>query len=235
VRIRLRYTKLGKIRFIGHRDLARIWERSIRRGGLPVAYTEGFSPRPKMAFGLALALGFESECEYLDVELLSDTVQGVPVELLPGILTDVLPNGMNVTAVEVLEGKQKSLQEAVTTCSWIVEVDADREQTAVWIERVLRADRIDVVRERKGRAVEDDLRPQVVALELTDSSADEPVRITAELGTKPRALRPTELLESLEAAPRAVRVRRTHQWISQDGDRYEPLLAVSAAQELCAT
>ncbi len=45
-RVRLRFAKLGKVRFTSHRDVARIWERALRRAGLPVAYTEGFSPRP---------------------------------------------------------------------------------------------------------------------------------------------------------------------------------------------
>ena len=60
MRLRVRYTKLGKVRFISHRDTARAWERAIRRAELPVAYTEGFSPRPKVHFGLALSNGHES-------------------------------------------------------------------------------------------------------------------------------------------------------------------------------
>lgn len=230
MKIRLRYTKLGKIRFVGHRDLARIWERSIRKAQLPIAYTQGFSPRPKFAFGLALSLGFESECEYLDLELRSDTVHDVSVEALPTILSEQLPDGVSVTAAAVLETKQKSLQEAVTSCSWLIEVDAHTDDTANWVDRVLTAPRIDVIRERKGREVADDLRPQVLALELIDDSN---TRVHADLGTKPRALRPTELLAAFDPPLQSTRVRRTHQWITHDGDRYEPLLAVRAAQSLC--
>lgn len=231
MKIRLRYTKLGRIRFIGHRDLARIWERAIRRAGLPVAYTQGFSPRPKIAFGLALSLGFESDCEYLDVELQSDTVQDVSTEPLPKILSELLPDGIAVTACAELEGAQMSLQEAVTSCSWEVEVQPNGSDLGELIDRVLSADRIDVVRERKGREVSDDLRPQVLALTMKDESN---TRFHAELGTKPRALRPTELLAAFTPPMEAHRVRRTHQWITHDGDRREPLLAVSAAQEICA-
>ena len=231
MKIRLRYTKLGKIRFVGHRDLARIWERAIRKAHLPIAYTQGFSPRPKLAFGLALSTGFESDSEYLDVELRSDTVQDVSVEALPEILSQMLPDGMAVTAATTLKGKQMSLQEAVTSCSWQMVLDTGRDETSAWIDRVLTAERIDVVRERKGKEVEDDLRPQVLALQLMDDSE---TRVHAELGTQPRALRPTELLAAFEPPLRSSRVRRTHQWITHDGDHHEPLLAVSAAQELCA-
>ena len=60
--VRLRYAKVGKVRWTSHRDAARIWERALRRAGLAVAYTEGFSPRPRLHFGLALPTGYESEC-----------------------------------------------------------------------------------------------------------------------------------------------------------------------------
>ena len=56
-RYRIRFSKLGKIRFTSHRDVARMWERALRRATLPVAYTEGFSPHPKLSFGLALSTG----------------------------------------------------------------------------------------------------------------------------------------------------------------------------------
>ena len=68
-RVRVRFTKLGKVRWTSHRDVARMWERALRRAELPVAYTEGFTPRPKVSFGLALPTGHESVAEYLDLEL----------------------------------------------------------------------------------------------------------------------------------------------------------------------
>ncbi|HVT77145.1 MAG TPA: TIGR03936 family radical SAM-associated protein, partial [Acidimicrobiales bacterium] len=66
MKLRIRYTKLGKVRWISHRDIARCVERAVRRAKLPVAYSEGFSPRPRIAFGLALPTGAESSAEYLD-------------------------------------------------------------------------------------------------------------------------------------------------------------------------
>ncbi len=67
--VRLRFSKRGKVRFVGHRDIARAFERAFRIVGLPLAFTQGFSPRPKVSFGLALTVGAESDAEYLDVEL----------------------------------------------------------------------------------------------------------------------------------------------------------------------
>jgi hypothetical protein len=67
MRIRFRFTKLGKIRFTSQRDVARMWERALRRSGLPVAWSEGFSPHPLLSFSLALPTGCESLAEYLDI------------------------------------------------------------------------------------------------------------------------------------------------------------------------
>ncbi|MER3452927.1 MAG: radical SAM protein, partial [Acidimicrobiia bacterium] len=60
MRARFRFTKLGKVRWTSHRDVARMWERALRKAGLPVAYSGGFAPRPRLAFGLALPTGYES-------------------------------------------------------------------------------------------------------------------------------------------------------------------------------
>ncbi len=66
LRVRLRFSKMGKIRFTSHRDVARMWERALRRSRLPVALSQGFSPHPLLSFGLALPTGCESQGEYLD-------------------------------------------------------------------------------------------------------------------------------------------------------------------------
>ena len=81
--IRIRFTKAGRVRFVSHRDVARLFERALRKLHLPVAYTEGFSPRPKLSFGLALTVAHESEAEYLDVEL----TKPIDLEALPAEFT----------------------------------------------------------------------------------------------------------------------------------------------------
>jgi radical SAM-linked protein len=95
VKLRVRATKLGKVRFTSHRDAARMWERALRRAGLPVAFTEGFTPRPKISFGLALPTGAESIAEYVDIEIRNDAADVDP-EPLPERLSAALPNGFDV-------------------------------------------------------------------------------------------------------------------------------------------
>jgi radical SAM-linked protein len=221
--VRLRWTKHGKIRFCGHRDSARIWERSVRRADLPVAYTQGFSPRPRISFGLALATGQESVAEYLDVDLRlpPDEV----LHLAPGLperLSATLPDGMDVTDSGPLVPGAASLQEAVTWCTWeFALADADRSLAIEWTEGVAAADALPLQRERKGRLTTSDVRPAVGRMQINDAPSGSV--LVAELGTKPRAVRPAEFLQ-LTAPPLAAgRVRRLHQWITRDGDRFEPL------------
>ena len=219
-RIRLRYGKTGRIRFTSHRDVARIWERSLRRTGLPVAQTEGFSPRAKLHFGLALATSCESDAEYLDVDFNSgDVVVDAVLEALVG----VLPDGIAATGGVVLAPGTMSLQQAVTCCDWDIELlGVTAGDLAQWVDRVRGAATLVVTRERKGQQISDDLAPQVRALEVGEPTS-RGVRLLATLGTQPRAARPSELLAALEPVYRPVLVRRTRQWIEQDGARLEPL------------
>lgn len=231
MRLRIRFAKLGKIRFTSHRDMARIWERGLRRAGLPVAYSEGFTPRPRISFGLALPTGYESEAEYLDVAIDDEAgLSGIDGEAaglsgLAGALSEATPAGITVTAAVGIDRAEPSLQEAVTSCTWRIDVDGvDEEAAAAAVARALDADEILITRERKGRTVTDDIRPQIVSLDATSTTADG-VRLVAELGTKPRALRPAELLAGLDPSPRELRVCRLRQWISTGSEQREPLEA----------
>jgi len=229
MRLRARYSKKGKVRFTSHRDVARIWERALRRVGLGMAYSQGFSPRPKMSFGLALSTGHESEAEFLELELSDEEGEAADWDRertvdLAERLTGALPVGLDVVAIAPVE-KGDSLQQSVTSCTWSIEVDGvDMEQMNAWVADVLARDEIVVERERKGKPVVEDLRPHVSALDVTGAT-ETGVRLLADLGTQPRALRPTELLTALYPPLKAGTVCRMHQWMSQGDDREEPLTA----------
>ncbi len=229
-RLRLRYAKLGKIRFTSHRDVARMWERALRRSRLPVAWSAGFSPHPLLSFGLALPTGCESRAEYLDVRLEDDGSPRGPVAGLPGVLSALLPDGIEVAAAGPVPDGAGSLQQDVTSCNWDLEVlGVAAQELATRIERLLDAPSVVIRRERKGRQVEDDLRPAVLALAPIESATgpasrgDAALALRAELATHPRGVRPGELLEGLGTDLVLVRACRTHQWIEREGAREEPL------------
>ena len=221
MRLRVRFQKLGKVRWTSHRDVARMWERACRRIQLPLAYTAGFSPRPKMHFGLALPTGAESVAEYLDLDLAPEAGVHVEVEGLPARLSLALPSGVDVTALTIVDPRAPSLQEDVDSCTWRIGF-APGVDLAVLVERALASSSVLVERERKGRLSVDDVRPAILALSAGATAEGEP-ELEALVATRPRALRPQELLQALDPALEATRVCRTHQWIERDGLREEPL------------
>ena len=232
MRVRFRFTKIGKVRWTSHRDVARMWERALRRTGLPVVYSSGFSPRPKVSFGLALPTGADSLAEYLDVELATDALD---IVTLPDRLSPALPVGLDVTAAAVVDDRSGSLQEQVTSCSWEVEaVGAPADELARLVERALIAEHLVITRTRKGAEVTDDVRANIISAVVAgpsacvaegfDSHAIGAV-LACELGTQPRGLRPVEFLRALGPQLSEGHVRRLHQWIECDGARREPLPA----------
>ncbi len=218
MRLRLRYAKVGKVRFTSHRDTARIWERALRRASLPVALSGGYTPRPKVSFGLALPTGTESIAEYVDVDLvrpLGPDELGAVVDRL----TPTLPVGFTVLAAAAVEPSDRSLQEAVTSVTWELQAPAGVDVAAV-AARLSAAEELPIDRERKGHRHRDDIRPQLLALRAGGGPT-----LVADLATVGRGVRPAELAELAfpEADPFAVRALRTHQWIEHDGRRRELL------------
>jgi radical SAM-linked protein len=240
MRVRIRFSKLGKVRFVGHRDVARLWERTLRKGSVPVAYSEGFSPRPRLSFGLALPLGAESYAEYLDVELASDHDPAELEQRLAGLL----PPGFAVHAVRVIDRADASLQEDVVACSWEFTLPTiDLPSGAAMVERMLGAPELPLERARKGEKRVDDLRPAIESLSVRPDPDTGETVLEARLATRPRGMRPSELLavafpEFDDATDLCGRIVRLHQWIERDGARRElvPLDAAVGphAEQVCA-
>jgi len=226
VRVRARFTKVGKVRFVSHRDLARIWERTLRRVDLPVAYSGGFSPRPRFHFGLALSVGHQSWAEYLDVDLV-DAIDDDVLAGLPQRFSAVLPVGVDCTAAAVVPSTgERSLQEAVTSSTWCIAMDGGTiDEAAAAVDALVHAEQLVINRERKGKAVSDDIRPYVRSLSLDRdrSHPEHGIVLQAEIGTQPRALRPAELIGALGPMWREQRVCRLAQWIDHDDGKVEPL------------
>ena len=107
---RIKYSKKGNMRFISHREFQKMFSRVLARAEMPMEYSDGFNPHPCIAYGMPLSVGVESECEYIDIELLHDME-------LPEIMEKLnreLPSGFIVTDVEKMENLKSSLQASVT-------------------------------------------------------------------------------------------------------------------------
>ncbi len=107
-RLRIRFTKCGDVRWISHRDLARVWERLLRRAGLQLAFSQGFHPKPRISFPSALALGIEALDEVVELEVLGL----VELESIEAVLRREMPAGMELLELQALKtslGKAKVL------------------------------------------------------------------------------------------------------------------------------
>jgi len=247
--VRIRFCKRGPVRFIGHRDVARNFERAFRIEELPLAFTLGFAPRPKVGFGLALSVGHESDAEYLDVELTHDPgVEGrAGLYRFPDALSLALPEGIDVTGVAPIVDRAPSLQEAVTAVEYQVTVAHDIPDAvstpaaaAAAVALVLDAPSVEITRTRKGREAAEDVRPAIRNMELLEADPST-ATLHLELATQPRNARPGDVVAALNAVAGSTgpeftegRVLRTHQWIERVGARLEPLEADPRAPVLKA-
>jgi radical SAM-linked protein len=227
VKVRIAYSKLGKVRFLGHLDMARLWERAFRKAGLPVAVSTGFTPRQKLSFGLALPTAAESLVELLEVTFDSTEIDTAS---LPNRLTPCLPDGIDVVGAAPVEAGSVSLQEDVTATTWVLSIDHPEQELRSRILDVMGAENCWLERERKGERRRDDVRPGLLGLEIASPECRESLPsewkaattgtlVEATLTTSGRGIRPTEVVEVLlpgvEPWDRLDRVLRTTQWIER--------------------
>jgi len=211
MRIRITFAKLGALRYTGHLDLHKLWERAARRAQLPLAYSQGFHPQPKMNIAAALPLGFSSRCEVLDMRLEHE----IQLDGLREKLQGTLPTGIQVTEVDSVDERAPALQTQVVSAEYEVSLAEAGFGSEVKrkIESVLESDSI--IRTRRGK--EYDLRPLVEELQVLESSGlplmqgqAPALRIFMRLAAREGATgRPEEVLDVLGIAFEDTRIERT--------------------------
>ena len=159
-RLRVKYTKGGRLRFTSHRDFARALERALRRAEVPIAFSAGFSPHPKISYIGAAPTGVSSQAEYLELGL----ARTVDPDTLRAQLDAALPDGLDV--VEVVPAGPGSLAERIAASAWRVELAPTPGITAA-VASFLAADTVLVERLTKDGRREIDARAAVVSLLVT--------------------------------------------------------------------
>ena len=203
MRIRITFAKQGALRYTGHLDLHKLWERTARRAELPLAYSQGFHPQPKMNIAAALPLGFSSRCEVMDLRLQTD----IPLEGLPEKLQNTLPTGIRVLSVERVNDGEPALQTQVASAEYevLLKEPIDRSELERRLESVIKAKSLP--RERRGKSY--DLRPLIEELSLSPNPAALPLifmRLKAQEGATGR---PEEVLDALNIPFEETRIERT--------------------------
>jgi radical SAM-linked protein len=175
-RIRLRYTKRGRLRFTSHRDFQRAFERALRRAEVPMAYSAGFTPHPKVSYANAAPTGVGSEAEFLEIAL----SEARDPEKLRALLDESLPAGLDVT--DAVEARTSGLAERLQASVWELRLDGVEPAEAEKAVAVfLAAETVEVERKTKNGMRAFDARGAVIALEVV-GAADSQV-VTAAEGT----------------------------------------------------
>jgi len=211
MRIRITFAKLGALRYTGHLDLHKLWERAARRAELPLAYSQGFHPQPKIYIAAALPLGFSSRCEVMDMRLERD----IPLDGLREKLQQTLPTGIQVLNVESADELVPALQTQVVSAEYevILTGSIDGSDLTRKVDSVLESESI--IRERRGKTY--DLRPLIEELRVLESDSllsmqeqAPALQIFMRLSAKEGATgRPEEVLDALGIAFEETRIERT--------------------------
>ena len=188
-RLRIRYAKRGRLRFTSHRDFSRAFERAVFRAQIPMAYSSGFNPHPRISYAGAAPTGSASEAEYLEIALAAVVdPAGILVQL-----DEVLPDGLDV--LEVVEAAPGSLADRLEASRWLIDLPASEEDARVAVERFLSADEVAVERMTKKGLRTFDCRAAVVALAV--EAGDRGSRLDVVLRHGVPSVRPDDVLTGM--------------------------------------
>jgi radical SAM-linked protein len=168
-KLRLRYTKRGRLRFTSHRDIARAFERALRRAHVPMAYSQGFNPHPKVSWIGAAPTGVASEAEYVEIQL----VEVLEPADLVATLDAAMPPGLDVLEAVVAAGGD-SLADRVEASRWLIELpDVSSAELRAAVTRMLAEPIVEVERLTKHGMRTIDARAAIVSATVRDTRHDE--------------------------------------------------------------
>ncbi|MBU5335244.1 TIGR03936 family radical SAM-associated protein [Intestinibacter bartlettii] len=228
--IRVKYKKEDEMIFISHLDLQRLLQRAFRRAKINLSYSEGFNPHPKMSYGNALALGVESQGEYVDIEIEDD----IEVKEFLERINEQLPEGIKFVKGQEIDPKTPSLSSVIVYGEYIFNIDLESPLSKEYVKsRVLnfiKSKEIIVTKKnKKGKKVEVDIRPLIRNFDLV-SLDDTKVTFVSTIATGSKAnlniniLIPQILdMLGLEMDPREVGVLRRDLYKEEDGQLVTPL------------
>ena len=176
MRIQVKFIKQGSLRFISHHNLMKLFERAIRRASISVKMSEGYNPRPKIAYPLALPVGIKGIDEKLEMEL----CEQMDVSELETRLKKQLPENMQITSVEPISSKVKSTVKDVTYV--VIPRDGKMPEAGI-TDELLSKDAVIIQRKGKKRAF--NIRPSIDRIKTNSQSIDLDLKMTPEGMARP--------------------------------------------------
>jgi len=202
MRVRIYFDKTEAMRFTGQLDVHRTFERMFRRANLPLAYSHGFHPQPRINFASALPLGFTSQAEIVDIWLETS----IPLVDIETALKITLPPGIQIQQIEEIDSKTPTLQTQVVASEFTITVLHSQHNFDDRLSKLLGASSLPRV--RRGKAY--DLRPLIYKLSRLPDDDESHPRFKINLASRPGATgRPEEVLDELGIPPESTRIHRT--------------------------
>lgn len=217
---RIHYRRGDEVRFLSHLDLLRMFERAIRRSRIPIAFTEGFNPHPKLSFGPSLATGLTSDAEYVDVQFIPN---GQELDLTD-MLTPQLPKGVDILGVNYSDKKSPALASLANRADFEIHLNGKTNKIELEdrIQTILSQQELTIERKKKKQSRTIDVRPYIDSLEATDRGIL--ARTKMDNG---KSIRADELLSLLfphnESLQQTTRVHRAALWVQQGDQLVAPM------------
>lgn len=190
MRVRVNFDKTEAMRFTGHLDLYRTWERTLRRAGLPLEYSQGFKPHPRLQIAAALPLGFTSSNDLMDIWLEDE----LPISFIQSCIQAVLPPGLQLNSLTEVPLNQPALQSLLTASEYqitFLESIPDLDQRVQALTQ-----HTSILIERRGKR--HDLRPLLLSVEILLPIAEGQQRLKTLLRTDAsHHARPDELVNAM--------------------------------------
>ncbi|MDO5559149.1 MAG: TIGR03936 family radical SAM-associated protein [Oscillospiraceae bacterium] len=205
IKLRARFTKTDRAKYISHLDLYKFMQRTFRRAHIPVWYTEGYNPRPYIMFPLPLSLGYESDCEIMDFNITDDT----SCEEIMNRLNAVLPEGIRIISVSPQQMKHTEITKSEYEAHFGFENSSDAQ---VKFGEFVNRDTITVLKKTKQKTFKEiDLKPLVSVIDMSVQDGELKVTLTMPSGNQ-NNINPSLLFDSFfefyGQTPEKINIRR---------------------------
>ena len=185
MKVRIKFSKSGALKYIGHLDVMRYFQKLIRRSGIPIAYSEGFSPHQIMSFAMPLGIGDESIAEYVDIEL---TERITSIEAIEKLNNCTVPEIQIISFREIPEGKAYNAMSSITAASYEIkfrdDVNISFDVYNSFLE-LMKQDEIIVTKQSKKSETTLDIKPFIYEYSVNDNCINLLVSCGSVMNIKP--------------------------------------------------
>lgn len=227
-RFRIEFVKGDEVRFLSHLDVMKAFERAIRRAGIPIAFSEGFNPHPKMNFASALAVGVTSDAEFMDIEL-KNNMQAAEVKEM---LAKALPPGLDVKSGREVRSGAPSLMSVVNRAVYLVDSTLEQAvelgQVKDKLTEFMNRPEIIITKRTKKGPKPKDIKPGILGVDISTEQNLLKLTIMTRTGNEGN-VRPEEVVgafaahSSLPVDCDSLYIRRLGLYVEKDGKLVSPM------------